>query len=309
MTYDVYKGFQVSDQICTLIDKVEQKDPRSLAKLLTFIEKSGVEALKNPRLLQPAKQSFRLGVTGPPGAGKSTFINQLLYILRKRGLSVGVLAVDPSSPLTGGAILGDRIRYIDHFLDENVFIRSLGTRGSLGGLCASSYLMLRAYDLYHFDIVLVETVGVGQSELDIVNVADHVSILLVPESGDSIQMMKAGLLEVGDSFVVNKADRPGAEILMNELNAELSQSRHKEKPFVYKTVATKGQGVENYLEEAIYSSLKKIKRDSPERLQKEARALLQSSFDHFWDTQVKSIKNMSQFKSIINDFSKKLRNA
>ncbi len=299
----------MGDQFCNLVEKVKNKDVKSLAKLLTLIEKTGVKALSNESLLSPPKPSFRLGITGPPGAGKSTFINQTINHLRKKGLSVGVLAVDPSSPLTGGAILGDRIRYIDHFLDEKVYIRSLGTRGSLGGLCASSYLMLRAYDLFEFDIVLIETVGVGQSELDIVNVADHVSILLVPESGDSIQMMKAGLLEVGDSFVVNKADRPGADSLLNELKTELSQSKSQASKNVYKTTATEGEGVLEYLTSEVLSNLKNIKRHSKSRLQKEAKALLQVSFDLYWERSFQNITNVSEFCLVIEQFQNKLRNA
>lgn len=299
----------MGDQFCNLVDKVKTKDVQSLAKLLTLIEKTGVAALDNDELLNPPNPSFRLGITGPPGSGKSTFINQTLHYLRKKGLSVGVLAVDPSSPLSGGAILGDRIRYIDHFLDENVYIRSLGTRGSLGGLCASSYLMLRAYDLFEFDIVLIETVGVGQSELDIVNVADHVSILLVPESGDSIQMMKAGLLEVGDSFIVNKSDRPGSEALLNELKSELSQSKAQASKNVYRTTATEGEGVLEYLTEEVFPNMKDIKRHTKGRLQKEAKALLQVSFDQYWDRSFQNITDVSEFCSLIKQFQNKLRDA
>ena len=169
--------------------------------------------------------------------------------------------------------------------------------------------MLRAYDLYHFDIVIIETVGVGQSELDIVNVADHVSILLVPESGDSIQMMKAGLLEVGDSFVVNKSDRPGAETLENELKAELAQTSKKKIPSVYKTIATTGEGVAGFISEAVIANKENIQRDSSHRLQKEAKALLQSTFDQFWDSEIQKIKNVTQFCETIDQFQNKLRNA
>ena len=299
----------MSDPFCPLIQGTIKKQPKQFAKLLTLIEKSGISSLQQKELLQPQTQSFRLGITGPPGAGKSTFINQLIGLLRKSNLTVGVLAVDPSSPLTGGAVLGDRIRYIDHFLDEGVFIRSLGTRGSLGGLCASSYLMLRAFDLYHFDIVIVETVGVGQSELDIVNVADHVSILLVPESGDSIQMMKCGLLEVGHSFVINKSDRPGAEALSKELQSELFQSeKSKDKP-IFMATSTSGEGVEEYFNQIIKKRTETLNRNSKDRLQKEGRALLQSSFESYWDKASQSVTNISQLCETIEHFQNKLRDA
>ncbi len=299
----------MGDQFCKLIEGCRQKDERSLAKLLTLIEKSGTTSLQQQELLQPKTQSFRLGITGPPGAGKSTLINQLITQLRKNDLTVGVLAVDPSSPLTGGAVLGDRIRYIDHFLDEGVFIRSLGTRGSLGGLCSSAYLMLRAYDLYHFDTVIVETVGVGQSELDIVNVADHVSILLVPESGDSIQMMKCGIIEVGDSFIVNKSDRAGADSLVKELQAELAQSDHTKTKNIYKTSAVSGNGVENYFSEVVLKQKGNLKRNSPERLKKEGKALLQSTFESYWDNESQNLTDVSQLCETIERFQNKLRNA
>ncbi|HEX4925152.1 MAG TPA: hypothetical protein VFV50_13750, partial [Bdellovibrionales bacterium] len=182
-----------------------------MARLLTELESGGPSALKHKRLLEPEHLALRIGITGPPGAGKSTLISQLISAFRARGKTVGVLAVDPSSPFTRGAVLGDRIRYSKHFSDDGVFIRSVGTRGSLGGLSASVYLMARAFDAFNFDVVLVETVGVGQTELEIMNVADRVAVVVVPEFGDSIQAMKAGILEIAHVFVVNKADRPGAD--------------------------------------------------------------------------------------------------
>lgn len=244
--------------------------------MLTAIEKAGPEALKHSELLEPKTLSLRWGITGPPGAGKSTLIGQLIQGFRKKGLRVGVMAVDPSSPFTQGAILGDRIRYMDHALDEEVFVRSLGSRGSLGGLSSAAYLMLRAYDLMEFDIVLIETVGVGQTELEIMNVADHVAVVLVPESGDSIQTMKAGLMEIADIFVVNKSDRPGADGLSRELNALGEQQ-------VLKTVATESQGVDELMGEMEQHSKDKkylqVQRNQPQRLQWEARALLRDRWE------------------------------
>jgi LAO/AO transport system kinase len=162
-------------------------------------------------------RAFVLGVTGPPGAGKSTLVDRLTTLLRAEGAKVGIIAVDPSSPFTGGAVLGDRIRMQTHTLDPEVFIRSMATRGSLGGLARATGDVIKLMDAFGFDWIMIETVGVGQTELDIVKQADTTVVALVPESGDAIQVMKAGLLEVADIFVVNKADRDGAHALMAEL--------------------------------------------------------------------------------------------
>jgi LAO/AO transport system kinase len=163
----------------------------------------------------------RIGVTGPPGAGKSTLVERLTQEYRQAGLSVGVLAVDPSSPFTGGALLGDRIRMERQSLDSGVFIRSMASRGSLGGMATTTGEVADVMDAYGFDRILIETVGVGQSELDVIRVADSTVVVLVPESGDGIQVMKAGLMEIADVFVVNKAERPGADRLRQELEVAL----------------------------------------------------------------------------------------
>jgi LAO/AO transport system kinase len=218
----------VSDNLEALLGAakkaVRDGEMQAFAQVLSLIERLGPKALKSNSLLNPPHVAFRVGITGPPGAGKSTLINGLIREFRRKKLRVGVVAVDPTSPISQGAILGDRIRYADHALDSGVFIRSLGTRGSLGGLSASAYLMVRAFDVCEFDIVLIETVGVGQVEVEVMNVADVVTVVLVPESGDSIQAMKAGIIEVADLFVVNKSDRPGAESLKNEIEASVAMS-------------------------------------------------------------------------------------
>jgi LAO/AO transport system kinase len=162
-------------------------------------------------------RAYVLGITGPPGAGKSTLVDRVTSLLRAEKLPVGVIAVDPSSPFTGGAVLGDRIRMQTHTLDPDVFIRSMATRGSLGGLARATGDVIKLMDAFGFPWIIIETVGVGQTELDIVRQADTTVVALVPESGDSIQAMKAGLMEVADIFVVNKADREGAHALMAEL--------------------------------------------------------------------------------------------
>jgi LAO/AO transport system kinase len=270
----------MSDQSGDLLKLTKAGDLRALAKFLTVLEREGAPAFARfPDLLSPPSIGFRLGITGPPGAGKSTLIGQLIGRFRAKGLRVGVLAVDPSSPFTKGAVLGDRIRYSRHFGDEGVFIRSLGSRGSLGGLSSSAYLMVRAFDLARLDVILLETVGVGQTELEIMNVADLVSVVLVPESGDAIQGMKAGLLEIADLFVVNKSDRPGADGFANELESSLMlDPRGPSKPIrVLRTSATTGAGLDEYLAEidlAMASALWRERRASAGRLQAEAQALL-----------------------------------
>jgi LAO/AO transport system kinase len=193
-------------------------DRLALARLITRVENRMPDVAEIMRALQPhLGRAHVLGVTGPPGAGKSTLVDRLTARLRSEGLRVGVIAVDPSSPFTGGAVLGDRIRMQTHTLDAGVFIRSMATRGSLGGLAAATGDVIKLMDAAGFPWILIETVGVGQTELDIIKQADTTVVTLVPESGDSVQAMKAGLMEVADIFVVNKADRDGAHALMAEL--------------------------------------------------------------------------------------------
>ena len=201
-----------------LVDRMLTGDRRALARLITRVENrdAGVPDIMR-RAHARTGRAYTVGVTGPPGAGKSTLVDRLLAAIRKTGATVGVIAVDPTSPFTGGAVLGDRIRMQAHTLDPGVFIRSMATRGSLGGLARATAEVQKLLDAAGFDWILVETVGVGQTELDIVRLADTTVVVLVPESGDGIQTMKAGLLEGADILVVNKADREGAPRLMTEL--------------------------------------------------------------------------------------------
>jgi LAO/AO transport system kinase len=193
-------------------------DRLALARLITRVENRLPGVAEVMRAVQPRLgRAHVLGVTGPPGAGKSTLVDRLTAGLRAEGAGVGIIAVDPSSPFTGGAVLGDRIRMQAHTLDPDVFIRSMATRGSLGGLAAATGDVIKLLDAFGFPWILIETVGVGQTELDIIRQADTTVVALVPESGDSVQAMKAGLMEVADIFVVNKADRDGALALMTEL--------------------------------------------------------------------------------------------
>ena len=202
----------------TLVQRMLSGDRLALARLITRVENRMPGVAEIMRSIQPRLgRAHVLGVTGPPGAGKSTLVDRLTARLRADGASVGIIAVDPSSPFTGGAVLGDRIRMQAHTLDPDVFIRSMATRGSLGGLAAATGDVIKLMDAFGFPWILIETVGVGQTELDIVRQADTTVVILVPESGDSVQAMKAGLMEVADIFVVNKADREGAHALMAEL--------------------------------------------------------------------------------------------
>jgi LAO/AO transport system kinase len=222
-----------------LIRWLEEGDPRGRDALATIYPHTG--------------QAHLIGITGPPGAGKSTLTNALISEQRKRGRRVGVIAVDPSSPFSGGAVLGDRVRMQTHALDTGVFIRSMGTRGQLGGLSRATFDAILVQDAMGYDVVIVETVGVGQDELDIVSLAHSTVIVSVPGLGDEVQAIKAGLLEAGDLFVVNKADRDGADALTRQLELMLhlrEQTRPSDwtPPLVHTTALT-GQGVATLTDE------------------------------------------------------------
>ena len=205
-----------------LIDDFNAAKPAALARVVSIVEnhRDGFEQILGSLHSRTGK-ARRIGLTGPPGAGKSTITALLVKSFRDQGLKVGVIAVDPTSPFTGGALLGDRVRMENVALDPGVFIRSMATRGSLGGLAAATREVADVLDAFGFDILLIETVGVGQSELDVARTADSTVLVLVPESGDSIQTLKAGVMEVADIFVVNKADRPGADRLRNDVELML----------------------------------------------------------------------------------------
>ncbi|MDQ2765579.1 MAG: methylmalonyl Co-A mutase-associated GTPase MeaB [Gemmatimonadota bacterium] len=205
-----------------LLEDFAARRPSALARAISIVENRRAGAAQLLAALHPRLgRARRIGITGPPGAGKSTLTTRLAELYRRRGLTVGIVAVDPTSPFTGGALLGDRIRMESVALDDGIFIRSMATRGALGGLAAATRDVCDVLDAFGFDRLLVETVGVGQSELDVARTADTSVLVIVPESGDSIQTLKAGLMEAADLFVVNKADRPGADRMRHEMKLML----------------------------------------------------------------------------------------
>jgi LAO/AO transport system kinase len=254
-----------------LLKKSQSGDFHSLAKLLSLVEKDIRKAGSFLAKLKTKSNSIRIGITGPPGAGKSTLINELINIYRQNDLRVAILAIDPSSPFSGGAILGDRVRMGSHSGDPHVFIRSLGSRGGLGGLSAATGAMAAVLEAAQFDIVIIETVGVGQTELQIMNLADVTVVVLVPESGDMIQTLKAGILEIADIFVVNKKDRPGAEVLGRELESLIEMEGHSKRS-VHLTSALNREGIKELKEEIEKMGLKlkenrrSMDRNSPSRI-------------------------------------------
>ena len=231
---------------------VQAGDNRALARVISWVEngdprlRSVLKNLKAPEDLK-APGTRVIGLTGAPGAGKSTVTSALVRALRARGSRVAVLAIDPSSPFSGGALLGDRIRMQEHATDGGVFIRSMGSRGQLGGLAAATPQAIRVLAAAGYEVILVETVGVGQAEVEIASAADSTVVLVVPGMGDSVQAAKAGVLEVADVLVVNKADRPDTQATIRDLRAMVSLAQGEWKPPIVATIATSGEGIEDLL--------------------------------------------------------------
>lgn len=236
-----------------LVEQARQGRPRAVARLISLVEGASPELREVMAALAPLTgNAYVVGLTGSPGVGKSTTTSALVSAYRKTGKRVGVLAVDPSSPFSGGALLGDRVRMSDHASDPGVYIRSMATRGHLGGLAWAAPQAIRVLDAAGCDVVLVETVGVGQSEVEIASQADTSVVLLAPGMGDGIQAAKAGILEIGDVYVVNKADRDGADATARELNHMLGLGESRApgdwRPPIVKTVAARGEGVDEVVE-------------------------------------------------------------
>ena len=236
-----------------LVDGVRAGDRRALARAITLVENGDPLAYELIRELYPETgRGYAVGVTGPPGVGKSSLISALVRLVREQGTSVGVISVDPSSPFTKGALLGDRIRLADHFLDPEVFIRSMGTRGHLGGLAETTLQAALVLDAAGKELLFLETVGAGQSEVEVIGIADTVLLVLMPGSGDSIQALKAGIMEIPDVIAVNKRDHPAAKTMLNEVRSILALDTERDwKPPIVLTEAVTGEGVHELWEKII----------------------------------------------------------
>ncbi len=282
-----------------LVSAVRSGDPRSLARAISAVENRAPGWSDLLKALFPHTGKARIiGLTGAPGAGKSTLVDQLARFYRKQNRTVGIVAVDPTSPYTGGAILGDRIRMQDHFADPGIYIRSMATRGSLGGLARTTADVTTVLDASGRDVILIETVGVGQDEVDIVRLAEITVVILVPGMGDDVQTIKAGIMEIADIFVINKSDREGAERVEREIRALQSLAVRNDgwTPPIVKTVASEGKGVEelgaavaeyeNYLQKE-NRALKKSVENWQERLVEMLRdAMLEKARAHLGDGSV-----------------------
>lgn len=229
----------------SLVKRINKKDIRALARTITKVENDHPEKLQIlSDVFSIQKNAHLIGITGSPGAGKSTLVNQMISHLREQQLTVAVIAVDPTSPFSGGALLGDRVRMNEHFTDDHVFIRSMATRGSLGGLARATKDVIRVCDAFGFDVIIVETVGVGQSELDIMKIVDTTAVVLTPNSGDVLQVFKAGIMEIANLFIINKADLPGVgklRGLLRELVMMAADDEHT--PEIIRVIATENKGI------------------------------------------------------------------
>ncbi|MDP2945667.1 MAG: methylmalonyl Co-A mutase-associated GTPase MeaB [Atribacterota bacterium] len=262
-----------------IVEKITSGDRRAAAKLITLVENNfsqAQEILK--KLYNYTGNALIIGITGPSGSGKSTVTDKISKILRRQGKTVGIIAIDPTSPFTGGALLGDRIRMQDLSLDKGVFIRSMSTRGHLGGLSQATQATVRILDALGKDIIFIETVGVGQSEVDIVKVADTVVLISMPGMGDDVQIIKAGIMEIGNIFVINKADKEGCERLATEIEMMLDLNQNSRwRPPVLKTIAIDNVGIKKLLEE-IDRHIKYLK-ESGELEQRRRESVKKEIFD------------------------------
>jgi LAO/AO transport system kinase len=288
-----------------LTEAVLAGDRAALPRLVSIVEAGGPPAIEVGRRVFPRSgDAYTVGITGPPGAGKSTLTDRLITVIRRRGEEVAVLAVDPSSPFTGGALLGDRVRMVDHALDPGVFVRSIATRGHLGGLSLAVPGIVRVLDAARFPVVIVETVGVGQSEVEIAGSADTTVVVLTPGAGDSVQANKAGLFEVADIFVINKADHPGAAELERDLRFMMDLTSWPDgwRPPVVKTVALRDEGV-GEVAESIEAHL--VHLESTGRLEERRAARARSELERVVRARVeqraRAVLGEERYRALLDD--------
>ncbi len=268
--------------ISDMVNQLSIGSVTALARLITMVENEQPGALEALQRLYPKTgKAYIIGITGPPGSGKSTLTDKITLELRHRGCTVGIIAADPSSPFTGGALLGDRVRMQESLNDEGVFFRSMATRGTMGGLCKTTLGVIELLDAFGKDYILLETVGVGQDELDIIKIADTTLLISVPGLGDDIQSLKAGIMEIGDIHVVNKADRDGADQLISDLNLmyDLSTITSSWKPPVVRTIAVENEGIGELIEKMLahrkfLETGKGLQQKRSERIRKEIAYLI-----------------------------------